>query len=470
MNLLRSLAAGVGLAALATSAFAQTPSSEEIAILRAQVQALSARLEQLEAQTQNQVQSQSQTAASPSAPVVAAASVPTAPAAPIVQASSQTSHPSMDWSTGLPELRSPDGAFTFKPRIRFMADMSTTTGSDYASRDLTVTELRALRVGGQGKIGSGFAYWVEADLTDNAVNVNNAFLSYSRKISGNDLEVSFGQRLNDRGLEGGTAEDQVPFLERSLMISTLSAQRGAFGLGVTSKLSGDTWHASLSVTGDAIGDGATNDTVTVMARTHWSPLKSKDGFLHLGAFGFVEDLTALSSIPSRNIVVDSHVNDNLRLSSGAYADPKGAHALGLELGGVRRSGWLLAEGGRRVVETASRDFNQDGYTLSAGWFITGETPPLSTKTGTWQRPKVLHPLGAEGYGALEVVGRYDFADYTDNPTGGEGDAWVLGLNWYPTNNTRVSAHWSAWTLDNRTGAYTGEDSGSTAMLRVQAGF
>ena len=51
MNHLRTFAAGVGLAALATSAFAQTaPSADEISALRAQVQALSARLEQLEAQ------------------------------------------------------------------------------------------------------------------------------------------------------------------------------------------------------------------------------------------------------------------------------------------------------------------------------------------------------------------------------------------------------------------------------------
>ncbi len=50
MTRLRTLVAGVGLAALATSAFAQSPSTDEISALRAQVQALSARLEQLEAQ------------------------------------------------------------------------------------------------------------------------------------------------------------------------------------------------------------------------------------------------------------------------------------------------------------------------------------------------------------------------------------------------------------------------------------
>ena len=462
----RSLAAGVGLAALATSAFAQssTPTAEEIAALRAQVQALSARLEQLEAQSQVHAQTAAAAPAAAGTPAPAAAAAPR----PVVQAASAPS--SVDWSSGLPELRSPDGGFTFKPRIRVTADLSNTFGSDFDNRNLTTTELRGLRLGGQGKIAGGFTYWIEADLADNAVSVANAFVAYNTKIGGRDLEVSAGQRLNDRGVEGGTAEDVVPFLERSLMVSTIGPERGAYGVGVTSKLTGSVWHASLSVTGDAISTGTANDSVTLMGRTHLSPIKTDAGFLHLGGWAFVEDLTPNASIASRSLVLSSRGNDNLRLSGGTIADPKGSKGLGLELGGVHRSGWLMAEGGKRVVETAARDFDQDAYSLSAGFFITGEKPPLSPRTGTWGRPKVLNPLGTDGYGAVEIVGRYDTADYSDNPTGGEADTWLLGVNWYPTNNTRVSAHWSAWSVDNRTGTFIGDDNGNTATVRVQTAF
>ena len=83
---------------------------------------------------------------------------------------------------------------------------------------------------------------------------------------------------------------------------------------------------------------------------------------------------------------------------------------------------------------------------------------------------MLKPLGVDGYGAVEIVGRYDTADYSDNPTGGEADTWLLGVNWYPTNNTRVSTHWSAWSVDNRTGTFVGDDSGNTATVRVQTAF
>ena len=465
MMIQRALLAGVGFAALSSSAFAQ--SADEISTLRAQVQALSARLEQLEAQSQAQAHATTQATASAAAGTpspVAAAAAPR----PAVQAASAPSP--VDWSTGLPELRSPDGSFTFKPRMRITADLSNTFGSDFDSRNLTTTELRGLRIGGQGKIAGGFTYWIEADLADNAVSIANAFMAYNTKLGGRDLEVSMGQRLNDRGVEGGTAEDVVPFLERSLMVSTVGPERGAYGVGVSSKLTGSVWHASLSLTGDAISGGTANDSVTLMGRTHWSPFKTDAGFLHLGGWGFVEDLTPNASVAARSLVVTSRGNDNLRLSSGAYADPKGSKGLGLELGGVHRSGWLMAEGGKRVLETATRDYDQDAYSISAGFFITGEKPPLSARTGTWSRPKVLNPLGADGYGAMEIVGRYDTADYSANLTGGEADTWLLGVNWYPTNNTRISAHWSAWSVDNRTGTFAGDDSGNTATVRVQTAF
>lgn len=182
------------------------------------------------------------------------------------------------------------------------------------------------------------------------------------------------------------------------------------------------------MTGDAISDGTTNDTVTVMGRTHWSVLKSEAGFLHLGGWGVVEDLTPATTLASRNLVVASRGNDNLRLSSGTYANPKGASGFGLEFRGVHRAFWAMAEGGKRVVRTAGRDFDKDAFSLSTGFFLTGETPPLSTRTGTWTRPKVANPLGVDGYGAVEVVGRYDTADFTDSLTGGKGETWLLGVS------------------------------------------
>lgn len=462
----RSVIAGVGLAALAGAASAQTatPAAEEVAALRAQIQALSARLEQLEAQVANPT---------PASAPVQAQTERRAEAAPPLPPSS------VDWAGGVPELRSPDGAFSFRPRLRVTADLSTTAGSDHDRRNLTGTEMRGLRLGAVGRVAGGFSYWVEADVSAVSVTANNAFLAYGRRLGGRELEVSFGQRLNDRGVDGGTPGDLSPFLENGLAAAALGPERGVNGLGVTSRLLGEAWHVSLSVTGDPIGDGTTNDTLTVMGRAHRALFRGARGFAHLGGWGYVEDLAPGAAPVSRHLLVAPRFNDNLRLSGAPLAQLGSGRAFGLEAGGVRGPAWLMVEGGRRTLAAAGGDADHDALTVSAGVFLTGETPPLSPRTGAWTRPRVLNPVGAGGRGALELAGRYDHAELGDVPAAGggpatqgaaEGEVWTLGLNWYPTANTRISAHWSAWSVDNRTGAFPGQDSGHTATVRVQAGF
>lgn len=463
MKTLSFFLAGAALVTAAGPAEAQAP-ADEIAVLRAQVQQLSARLAELETR-------QSATPTPASRSNAALALPPASQTATIAAAPAAAAQPAIaDWSSGLPEFRSPDGAFTFRPRVRVTADVSSTVGSDFDARNLSGTELRGLRIGASGKLPSGFNYWIEADLADNAVGLKNAFLGYSRRLGGRDLDLSFGQRLNDRGVEGGTAEDVTPFLERSYTAAALGPERGGFGMGAMARLTGQVWHASLNLTGDGVSEGQRSDSVSLMGRTHWSLFKSDDGFLHVGGWGFVEDIASGQPSIARNLIAGGNFNDNLRLASGSYTGPKGSAGYGLELGGVRGSGWLMFEGGRRTIETFTGDFDQNVATLSGGWFLTGETPPLSTRSGSWQRPRVLRPLGPDSFGAVELVARYDKADFSDNPSGGEGETTTVGLNWYPTVNTRVSAHWSHWSLSNRTGTFIGADSGDTATIRVQAAF
>lgn len=462
MKILPFLVAGVALIAAAGPAGAQAP-SDEIAVMRAQIQQLSARLAELEARQ----------SATP-APVRSNEALPLPPASPpataIAMRPAAAQPTTADWSSGLPEFRSPDGAFTFRPRVRVTADASTTVGSDYDTRKLTGTELRGFRIGASGKMPAGFNYWIEADLSDNAVSLKNAFLGYSRRFGGRDLDLSFGQRLNDRGVEGGTAEDVTPFLERSYTAAVLGPERGGFGMGAMARLTGEVWHASLSLTGDGVSDGQRSDSVSLMGRMHWALFKSDDGFVHVGGWGFIEDIASGQPSVARNLIVGANFNDNLRLASGSYVAPKSSVGYGLELGGVLGSGWVMFEGGRRTIETFAAEFDQDVATLASGWFLTGETPPLSARSGSWQRPRVLRPLGPDSFGAFELVARYDQADFSDNPLGGEGETTTIGLNWYPTNNTRVSMHWAHWSVTNRSGAFTGSDTGDTATVRVQAAF
>lgn len=466
MTRIRTLLLGVSLASLSSAAFAQTAvgTTEEIALLRAQVQALSTRLNQLEAAQSTAV----------TAPAAAPSAIPSTVVPLSTNASAQSASAPIaatDWSTGMPEFRSPDGTFTFRPRARLVADASTTTGSRFGNRNLTGTELRSLRLGAQGKLGGGFTYWVEADFADNTVVLKNAFLAHTRKVGGRDVELSFGQRLNDRGVEGTTGDDQTPLLERNFANTVTGPERGSFGIGAMARVYAETWHASVSLTGDDISTGTTSDSMTLAARAHWSPLKTERDALHLGVWGYLEDVADGVTAIRRNTVVSPRINDNLRLASGDYLDPDRSRAVGVELGGTHGPAWVMFEAGRRTIELAAgSEYDQDGTSISGGFFLTGEKPPLSARTGSWQRPRVLKPFGTGGYGAVEVVGRYDTADFTDSPTGGDAETLAVGVNWYPTMQTRVSFQLSDWTVNNRTGGFVGEDDGQSATARVQVGF
>jgi phosphate-selective porin OprO/OprP len=110
----------------------------------------------------------------------------------------------------------------------------------------------------------------------------------------------------------------------------------------------------------------------------------------------------------------------------------------------------------------------NGWYVDASLFLTGETRPY--KDGAFQRVKVKHPVrwgGGGGWGAWQIAGRYDVLDLSDTafnnaggcrnttlypgvkatPSGsppnasiaqcGEQETWLIGLNWYLNDYTRI---------------------------------
>ncbi len=159
----------------------------------------------------------------------------------------------VDWSRGAPVFSSRDGKFTFKMRGRLLADISSTGGSDFDRRNITVSTLRQFRVGAIGTIGDHLFYQFETDFRRNATEVVQAFVGYRQKFGKTDADVRFGNLITDRGIDIGTASTANPFITTNINTTALATQGGkVFLMGAVGRAGGKNWHASLGVHGDAI--------------------------------------------------------------------------------------------------------------------------------------------------------------------------------------------------------------------------
>lgn len=377
----------------------------------------------------------------------------------------------ISWRKGGPEFRSADRAFTFHPRGRVLSDFSSTRGSAFDERNITGTEMRAVRLGAEGSIGA-LGYKIDAELADNTVSIKDAYLSYDTTLGRLPAEFYVGNRLKDRTIEGATTSTRIPFMERNAVASVGTPDSGYFGLGGQMKLIGNSWHLGVGVTGDDIGNaGDATDTLTYTVRAHWNPIKRSAGFLHVGGWYFHEDLGADANRINKTPRIALGFNDNVRVSASAIDDTTDDHAWGAELGGTWRSLWAFAETTSRTINSSSEaSVEQKATSASAGWLLTGEKPGFSSRSGVWGTTRVLRPVTDGGMGAFEIAARYDKYDFTDAARGGEGDAWTLGVNWYLNNWSRLMLNYVHWNTNNQVGNYRGPDSGNTLGVRAQVVF
>lgn len=470
-----SLRYGCALLALfmASPALAQAPSQEALAdLVRAQaaeIAELRARLDRLEGQ-------QAGTASETAQPTTARAAPATVIAPPpVTTAVAQEPDVVTEWGSGLPTFRSADGFYSFKPRGRILADASSTFGSDHDARNITTTGMRALRMGLEGGVGPHVFYQFEADFSENEVDVVTAFIGWRDRINASvDYDVRVGHLFNDRSFEGATGSDSTPFLERTVVATAIIPQRGFYGMGVMPRVFWKSGHASLNVSGDRIdGAQASGDSRTILGRVHYNPIKTPRGVLHLGAWGFDEDLAAGGSgVLTRNTVIGGRFNGALRVTSGTVQGGTGTTGYGLELGGYRGPLWVMGEFGQRhaSLDAGRPDFVTDAWSLSGGWFLTGELPPYSARTGSFSQPKVLRPVFEGGSGALEVTARYEHLEFNGIPGAADGSAVTLGANWYLNTFTRFQLNGIHWRTENAAGAYAGEDDGQTVSGRIAVTF
>ena len=123
---------------------------------------------------------------------------------------SQSRLPKVSWAKGAPEFSSADGAVAFRPRGRLFVDASSTDGSSVSDRNISGTEIRSVRLGAEGRYGI-LGWAVEGDFADNAVAWKSVYATVDHRLFGLPADLTVGNRLNDRGIDGSSSTSNTPF-------------------------------------------------------------------------------------------------------------------------------------------------------------------------------------------------------------------------------------------------------------------
>lgn len=193
-------------------------------------------------------------------------------------------------------IESADGRFTFRPRLRVLADASTSSGSRFPDRNISGTELRLVRLGADGGIGD-FAYRAEIDFAGDEVTIRDAWFGYEKNIGFGELRLLAGNKLNDRSLDGATSLTSIPFAERNTVANLIAPQGGSYGVGVFASLAGERGHLSVNVKGEGEGanDGTRNDSLVVIGRGHLVPLRGAASTPHAARMAGILEAAAVQS-------------------------------------------------------------------------------------------------------------------------------------------------------------------------------
>lgn len=414
-----------GLCLLASPAWARDPlGPEDAAALRAEIASLKAQLQRME--------SRLDAASAPPAPVVAPA--PVKPAAPATEIS---------WK-GSPQLTA-SGGRTFKAKGRIQADIGHVDApGSLADRGLGyASEMRRIRLGGEGSLGAGVGYKLELELSDNAVDLVDTFVTYR---TGPWL-LALGNQNQFQSLDELTGDTSGSFMERAAFTDAFSFERR---LGLSAQYEKGAWVlqtgvfaddiTALSNSSDGPAGGDENNSWGLDARAVWAPKVGKTQ-LHVGGSAHWRDLKRVGDTPTRYRQRPYLHTTNSRLIGTSALSARRETHYGLETGFIRGRWHGAAEihGLEADLKTGPAPRFFGGY-AELGYFLTDDT--RGYKSGQFDRAKPSKPLGAGGVGALQLNVRYDHLDLNDRGVvGGRQDAWLAALIWQPLEHLRFNLNY-----------------------------
>lgn len=249
-------------------------------------------------------------------------------------------------------------------------------------------------------------------------------------------------------LERQASSYNISFLERSLPVQTIAPGYNMGALIHDSSRTGRvSWAAGIFSIGSNNEKNASNSLLSLTGRFTYLPIYRDEGrkLIHVGLAVSSRSPTG-SDIRYRARPEARYVD--FLVDTGSFS---ASHQtlLGLEAATVSGPLWATAEYIRSdtSAELVGNPTFQGGY-VQVGWFISGETKPYRTNSGTFDRVLPHHkydggnPFKKTGAGAWEVAGRISYLDLDDGLIeGGELADFSASLNWYLNATVRVALNY-----------------------------
>ncbi|WP_340587818.1 OprO/OprP family phosphate-selective porin [Erythrobacter alti] len=397
--------------------------ADDVDALRAQVAELTAQLEALSARLDEVEDTSSAHAVPAPAPAVAAA--------PSVTADNAT-----QISMGAaPEVESDDG-FSFKPFGRLMLDAGWTALPDgLGLSDGFDAEIRRARLGVSGDIPGGFAYKMEVDFAGNEVTITDALIEYGA----GDFDIMVGQFNNFQSMEELTSSRFTSFIERAAFTDAFGFTRRA---GVAVEYGGDNLLVQGGIFADNFEDMPGSDRWSVDGRAAFFP-EVGDTQLHFGGSLHYAEIGEGETVRYRQRPL-VHFTSNRLINTGNLPATSEFGA-GLEFAAINGPFHVAAEGYRQKLSglPTMQNATFHGGFVEAGIFLTpGDSRGYSG--GRFNRTRPANPVGEGGIGAVQLNVRYDYLELNDADAGiigGTQNGFLASLIWTTTDHTRFQINY-----------------------------
>lgn len=426
-----ALALAVAISGISLNAAAADNTDQQIAELKAQLEAMQAKIAELEERTDAQSDVNIDTSTQ--------------------MADMKNAMPKVETKGGL-KVTSADSKFEFSLGGRIHFDAYAFDEDLVATTD--TTEFRRARLTLAGK-AYGWEYKMEQDFSAGTNLDGLRDLYIAKNMLGG--KVTIGQFKPYRSMEELTSSNEILMMERPFSSATGIYGGRQFQQGVGYLRSADNYTLGFSAFNLRGAPTARNEGLGAAGRFTFAPINNENT-LHFGISMSAENANS----GSPNLV-----------ASAGYAGRRGpAQTIATTLGGTNGGSlttfgleaagsfgplFFQAEYLKGSFEQATTEHDVTSWYVQGSWFLNGGHKPYKSATGVFGGPKVADA------GLWELTARYDTIENEDI-INREVSSWILGVNYYINPNLRLMFNYTKG--ENKV---NGDETGQYAM-RTQFSF